>query len=78
MPIEDMQAGSFVSAIVLIAAVVFTANVYMIYSADKDVAVYQEAENTYNQAASVFVSLRDVPEPVVATTTDEAVGDTVN
>lgn len=67
---EDQQAGPIISAIVLIAAVLFTANVYMIYSANKDVAVYEEAEISYNQAAAALLGLRQEATSEIISTTE--------
>lgn len=62
----DQNAGPVVSALVLIAAAVFTANVYVMYAAEKDIVVYEEAESAYNQAASVMLSLKQAEAEIKA------------
>ncbi len=71
---EDQKAGPVVSGLVLLAAALFTANVYMSYSSEKQAVVYDEAGATYEQAASVMMSLRDTKNTVAAeATTTESV-----
>lgn len=67
---EDQKAGPVVSGLVLIAAALFTANVYMVYSSEREAIVYDQANATYEQAASVMMSLRN-SDTDQATTTSE-------
>ena len=69
---EDKNAGPVVSALVLVAATLFTANVYMMYSRENQVAMYEEAESSYSQAASVFLSIKAI-KAEQATTTEEVI-----
>ncbi len=57
---EDQNAGPVLSAIVLVAAVLFTTNVYMTYSSERDSIIYGEVENSYHQSAAAFLSLRAI------------------
>ena len=75
MQTEDQKAPAIVSALVLVAAALFTANVYMTYVADRNVAIFEDAENSYDQAAATFLSLRATQADLASSTDNVVVED---
>lgn len=73
----DQNIGPVASGLVLLAAVLFTTNVYLTYSAEQEQVVYDEANAAYEQAASVMLGVRAMKAQVQASTTEEVVEEEV-
>ncbi len=64
----DHKVGGVLSAVVLVAAAIFTANVYSIYMDDVNAVAYEDADSSYSQAANIFLSLKNVKSELASTT----------